>query len=136
MSTVAVLAAEAPQVVNDTGSRTARDVLTTIARSGEVIGSHVHSSLGDTMLIISPEHAGTIAADGWSKADVRQFLWEKVRVRVDGAEVPKFREPKNLIVVVAGGTAGRFSAWIPGWPFRNAPSSLVLKRIAAARSSD
>ena len=128
-STVAAMAAETLQVVNDTTSRTARDLLTTVARSGEVIGSHVHTGLGDTMLVIAPEHARTIAADGWSKADVRQFLWEEVRVRARAPAAPKFREPANIVILVAGGTAGRFSAWIPGWPFRDAPASLVLKKI-------
>ena len=31
--------------------------------------------------------------------------------------VPKFRSPENLKLVVAGGTAGRFSAIVPGWTF-------------------
>jgi hypothetical protein len=128
-STVATMAAEPLQVVNDTTSRTARDLLTTVARSGEVIGSHVHTGLGDTMLVIAPEHARTIAGDGWSKADVRQFLWEQTRVRARDPAAPKFREPANIVIVVAGGTAGRFSAWVPGWPFRDAPAGLVLKTI-------
>ena len=80
--------------------------------------------------MIAPEHATTIAADGWSKGDVREFLWERMRVSVDGIAVPKFRTPANLKIVVAGGSAGRFSAWVPGWPFRDSPSSLVIKRIA------
>jgi hypothetical protein len=84
--------------------------------------------LGDTLLVIGPEHAKTIAADGWSKSDVRQFVWERARL-TDGA--PKFREPASLKIIVAGGTAGRFSAWVPGWPFRGSPSSLVLKRVAS-----
>src|SRR5206468_4192593 len=84
------------------------------------------SPLGDTLLVIGPEHAATIAADGWSKADVRRFVWEQCQVTVDGARTPKFREPACLHVLVAGGTAGRFSAWVPGWPFRGAPSRLVF----------
>ena len=68
-STVAAIAAEAPQVVANTRSRTAREILATIARSGIVIASDAHAGLGDTVLIIGPEHARTIAADGWSKAD-------------------------------------------------------------------
>ena len=28
---------------------------------------------GDTLLVFSPEHARTIAGDGWSKADMREF---------------------------------------------------------------
>jgi hypothetical protein len=128
-STVAALAAEAPQVVVDAQHRTAREILTTVARSGEAIASHTQGSLNDTVLVISPEHARTIAGDGWSKAQVRDFVWEHTRAEVDGARVPKFREPANVKIVVAGGTAGRFSAWIPGWPFPGAPASLVLKRV-------
>jgi hypothetical protein len=129
-STVAVLAAEAPQIVVDARSRSARDVLTTIARSGEAIASHAIADLGDTLLVISPEHVRTIAADGWSKADVRAFLWERTRAEVDGTRVAKFCEPGALHIVVAGGTAGRFSAWVPGWPFRGAPARLVIRKIA------
>jgi hypothetical protein len=130
-STVALLAAEAPQVVVDNTARTARDVLTTVARSGEVIASHETGELGDTLLVIGPMHAATIARDGWSKADVRQFLWEQCRVTVNGARVAKFSDPARLHVVVAGGTAGPFSAWVPGWPFRGSPSRLVMKRLPA-----
>jgi hypothetical protein len=52
---------------------------------------------------------------------VRAFLWERMRAEVDRARVAKFREPSALHIVVAGGTAGRFSAWVPGWAFRSAP---------------
>ena len=76
------------------------------------------------------EEPTTIAADGWSKADARQFVWEQTQADTGGHGVTKFREPGNVKIVVAGGTAGRFSAWIPGWPFPDSPSSLVLKRIA------
>ena len=134
-STVAALAAEAPQVVVDARSRTARDVLATIARSGEAIASHAVGDLGDTLLVIGPEHVRTIAADGWSKADVRELVWAQTRAEVDGARVPKFRAPMNIHLVVAGGTAGRFSAWVPGWPFRGAPSGLVVQRIDAPAAS-
>jgi hypothetical protein len=128
-STVAVLAAEAPQVVVDARSRSAVDLLTTVARSGEAIASTTVGPLGDTLLVIGPEHATTIAADGWSKGRVRQFLWDAMRVTADGVAMPKLRAPDNLKIVVAGGTAGRFSAWVPGWPFRESPSSLVFKRV-------
>ena len=129
-STVAAMAAEALQVVADTQHRAARDVLATIARSGAVIASDGHAGLTDTLLVIGPEHARTIGEDGWSKADVREFLWAETRACVDGALVPKFRAPEHLHIVVVGGPAGRFSAWLPGWPFPGSPSRLVLKRIA------
>jgi hypothetical protein len=131
-STVAALAAEAPQIVANTTGRTARDVLGTVARAGVAIANPDLAPLGDTLLVVGPEHAKTIAADGWSKADVREYVWEQARVSVDGAQAPKFREPDCLRILVAGGTAGRFSAWVPGWPFRDSPSSLVLKPIVTS----
>jgi hypothetical protein len=86
---------------------------------------------------------------------VRQFLWERthlpvrrllpdadsgeglpdaVRAAYDSPEtnetlLPKFRAAANLKIVVAGGTAGRFTALVPGWPFPNSPSALVIKKI-------
>ena len=130
-STVAALAAEAPQVVVDARNRTARDVLTTIARNGESLASHAIGELGDTLLVIGPEHVRTIAGDGWSKADVRAFLFEHMHAETDGVQIPKLRGPDALHIVVAGGTAGRFSAWLPGWPFRGSPSRLVIRKIGA-----
>jgi hypothetical protein len=130
-STVAAVAAEAPQVVANTQGRTGREILATIARSGTVIASDAHAGLGDTVLVIGPEHAHTIAGDGWSKSAVRQFLWEEMRVSVGEQSVAKLREPDNIRLVVTGGTAGRFSAWIPGWPFPGSPSTMVIKPIRA-----
>ena len=153
-STVAAFAGESPHGIYDHRSRTAGDLLATIARSVEVIWHHKATALGDTLVILSPEHARTIAEDGWSKAEIRRFLWERLRKPVkdllpgrDGGEglpehvlaklespetdetlIPKFRAPEHLKILVAGGTAGRFSAVIPGWTFPNG-SNLVIKKI-------
>ncbi len=153
-STVAAFAAESPQGIFDHRSRTAEQLLTTIARSMEVLGHHKATALGDTLLVLSPEHARTIAGDGRSKADIRRFLWERLRKPVkdllpgkDGGEglpdhvlagfpnpesnatlVPKFRAAEHIKILVAGGTAGRFSALIGGWTFPNG-SNLVIKKI-------
>ncbi|HET7874573.1 MAG TPA: hypothetical protein VFN71_03535, partial [Methylomirabilota bacterium] len=134
--------------------RTAQDLLITIGRSLEVISHHKSTYHGDTLVVLSPEHARTIAGDGWDKTRVREFLWTRLRkpVRdllpgVDGGEglpahvlakfpdpeanetlIPKFREPANLKLVVAGGTAGRFSAVIPGWTFPKS-SRMVFRKI-------
>jgi hypothetical protein len=62
---------------------------------------------------------------------VRQYVWEQAQLTIDGVRVPKFSEPAALKIIVAGGTAGRFSAWVPGWPFRGSPSSLVFKRVVS-----
>jgi hypothetical protein len=156
-STVAVFAAEAPHGVYDHTSRTARDLLVTIEKSLEVASHHKSTHHGDTLVVLSPEHAATIAGDGWGKAEMRRFLWERLRkpVRalvpgVDGGEglpehvlakfpdperedtlIAKFREPDNLKFVVAGGTAGRFSAVIPCWTFPKS-SRMVIRKIEPA----
>jgi hypothetical protein len=154
-STVAALAADAPLSVYDHASRTAADLLGTIAASLAVVSHHKMTHWGDTLLVLSPEHARTVAADGWSKSDVRGFLWERLQRPVrellpgrDGGEglpehvlrrfadpareetrIAKFRAPENIRIVVAGGPAGRFSAIVPGWTFPKS-SRLVVKRIA------
>ena len=157
-STVAAFAAEAPHGVYDHRSLTAKDLLITISRSLEVISHHKSTHHGDTLVVLSPEHARTIAGNGWSKADMREFLWHRLRKPVselipglDGGDglpahvmakfphpetdatlIPKFREPGNLKFLVAGGTAGRFSAVIPGWTFPKM-SRLVIKKVQSPR---
>jgi hypothetical protein len=156
-SAVAVFAAEAPHAVYDHQSRTARDLLASIAHSLEVAFNHKVTHLGDTVVVLSPEHARTVAGDGWGKGEIRAYLWERLRKPVcdlrpgvDGGEglpeqvlakfarpaeemtlIPKFREPGNLKIVVAGGTAGRFAAVIPGWTFPKG-SRMVWRAIEGA----
>ncbi len=130
-NTVAALAAEAPQIVADTQSRRAEDIAITLARSGEVIASYKLGGLGDTMLVLGPEHVRTIAGDGWSKADVRRFVWERTQASVKGTRVAKFRQPDNVKIIVAGGTAGRFSSMDP----RLAIPRRALRRSSSRRSA-
>src|SRR5262245_3412000 len=153
-STVAVLAADAPLTVYDQRSRRAEDLLATIAPSLAVIEHHKMTHWGDTLLVLGPEHARIVADDGWSKADVRRFLFGRLHRPVselvpgrdggdglpehvlrkfpdaanDATPIPKFRSPDNVKIVVAGGTAGRFSAIVPGWTFAKS-SRLVFRKI-------
>ncbi|MGH7391360.1 MAG: hypothetical protein ACREM3_18160 [Candidatus Rokuibacteriota bacterium] len=156
-STVAVLAADAPLTVYDQRSRRAQDLLATIAPSLAVIEHHKMTHWGDTLLVLGPEHARIIAEDGWGKADVRRFLFGRLQRPVselvpgrdggdglpehvlrkfpdaasDATPIPKFRSPDNVKIIVAGGTAGRFSAIVPGWTFARS-SRLVFREIAMA----
>jgi hypothetical protein len=153
-STVALLAADAPLTVYDQRSRTAADLCATIAASMAVIEHHKMTHWGDTLLVLSPEHAAIVAGDGWHKDDVRRFLFERLQRPVrelvpgvnggdglpehvlrkfadphhDGTLIPKFRAPGHIKIVVAGGSAGRFSAVVAGWSFSKG-SNLVMRRI-------
>ena len=87
---------------------------------------------GQSLVVLSPEHADIVAGTGWSKADVRQHLFENARRSAaamrrvgkfvarehggEGAEaVHRGFGPEDILVVVAGGDAGGHSAFIPSW---------------------
>jgi hypothetical protein len=142
-SAVSVFAGYAPQVVYDHQSRRGEDLLLTVMHSVAVMSHHKSTHHGDTVLVFSPEHARLLARDGWEPERMRVFLWERLRkpVRdllpgVNGGEglpakvlakfadpathgtlIAKVREPANFKFMVAGGTAGRFTAVIAGWTF-------------------
>jgi hypothetical protein len=139
-SAVTLFAGEAPHGISDHASRTARQLAGSIGWSMAGLWNAKHFPLySPTMLVVGPEHARTFADDGWSKDDLKRHLFESVRVPYrtllpdeDNGEgtnlrfakehdrkpdelVPKFPSVDAIHVVVAGGTAGRFSMAIPGW---------------------
>ena len=153
-SAVTVFSGEAPTVINDHLSRAAPQLVASLGWSAAGVWNHKTFPLnGHTLWVIGPEHARTIAGDGWSKQDVKRYLYETIRRPVrelqpgsDGAEVrrlqgglgdrppdelvPKFPSTDEILVVVAGGTAGRFSAVIPGWLGGEVGSRPVSRPIA------
>src|SRR6059036_4147551 len=78
-STVALLAADAPLGVYDARSRTPEDLLATLAASLAVISHHRMTHWGDTLLVLSPEHAKILGDAGWKKGDVRRWLHDKLQ---------------------------------------------------------
>jgi hypothetical protein len=139
-SAVTVFAGEAPHGISDHASRTARALAGSLGWSMASLWNAKHFPLySHTMLVVGPEHARTLADGGWSKDDLVRHIFETVRVPygrlkpdedsgegtnlrfAKGGEpapdqpIPKFPSPEELHVVVAGGTAGRFSMAIPGW---------------------
>jgi hypothetical protein len=139
-SAVTLFAGEAPHGISDHASRTARELAGSIGWSMSGLWNIKHFPLySHTMLVVGPEHARTLADEGWSKEDLKRHLHETVRLpfrkllpEADNGEgtnlrfgkglkpepddlISKFPSPAELHVVVAGGTAGRFSMAIPGW---------------------
>ena len=108
-STVTVFAAAGPQTVNDHGSNTAEGILNTISENIAAPGN----SSGETLLIIGVEHAKTISEDGFSKADIRRYI----------ADTTQRYSQEDLLLMVAGGPAGRWSIVVPGW---GSPSSRAV----------
>lgn len=140
-STVSVYCCDAPQCVSNHGSRSAAGILDTIGASMAVGWSDKTYLAGNHLIVLGPEHARSLARDGLSKADVKRYLFEHVRRPLgellpgpDGSEglnrdrlpdwldatddatpVPKVASADDIILVVAGGTAGRFSVHMCGW---------------------
>jgi len=152
-SAVTLFSGEAPHGISDHASRSAAQLVASIGWSMAGIWNHkTFPVYGHTLLVIGPEHARTIADEGWSKKDIKQFLFDTIRRSYrelvpgpDGAEgtrlrfdpfarapdelVPKFPSPEEIMIVVAGGTAGRFSVAIPGWLGGKHGSQPVTKPI-------
>ncbi len=140
-STMSVYCCDAPQCLTNNAGRTAPSILRTIGAAMATGWSDKTYLAGSYMLVVSPEHAITIAGDGMSKQDMKRFLYENVRrplgelvptaddpegfdrVRLpnwldstnDATMVPKVAAPEAIIVIVAGGTAGRFTLQMTGW---------------------
>jgi hypothetical protein len=140
---VTIFAALAPHQVYNQLSNTAVGVLTTIADNMRISGSV--TSQPQYVVVIAGEHRRIIADDGWSKADIKRFLFEhthndvahlKRTQRIAGPVQPGdettlrplLQTPEDIIVVAAGSKAGAFSAFIPGWGGKNASQS-VTKEI-------
>jgi peroxiredoxin len=156
-STVTLFAGEAPRALMDQASRTARSLCTSLGLALEAVMHPKLRAIVDAVLVLSPEHVRTLAAEGWSKADVRRAIQEVTKrplrtllpdeqcaeglplkaLGITG-EVPaamldmplaKFRTDDQLTLVVAGGDAGMFSAIIGGWVAGEMGSQMVTRKI-------
>ncbi len=143
-SAVTVFGGEAPHNVNDHVSTRAAGILHTMSDTAATLGSNVkwYLSQSQLLLVLGPEHAATIAADGFSKADVKAFVFEHARLPLgtlklggmwgiqewpdwmlavtdERALLPIVASPEEILVVVAGG-AGKHSAVVPNSTFSRA----------------
>lgn len=125
-STVTVFAACPAQHLDDMGSTGAKGVLKTIGLSVANSANRNTHGWGEPLFLLGMQHAHTIAKDGWSKADVKRFLYEQARVphsafaeenlivlseawlkRYHGGRpdplYPIAERPEDIVVVVMGG---------------------------------
>ena len=124
--------------VENHGGNTPEMVLTSIA---DAMSNYGCLTLGQSVVVLSPEHVRIIAGAGWSKAQVQEFLYQTAARPVSGVEaVGKFRQrdydrqhgerahaltkddmmhrglsPDDILVVMGGGDAGGHSSFIPSW---------------------
>ena len=126
-----VLAAESPHQVMNEWTRDPRELLETYAAA--IRANMLTYSIwpGNYALVIARQQREAIAAAGWSKKDVREYVFESARVKRSewravgkSAIAPRrdeeqvyaaLRSPDDLLVVAAGGPAGGFGVVVPPW---------------------
>jgi hypothetical protein len=155
-STVTVMAAEGPHNINDHGSMNAEAVLQTIAGTMTGLGTNDLFFGGEPMVVLGLEHAAIIAKDGFSKEDIKRWLFEKARVDFSAlvprnlnrikANRPRWFEDANnhslpvvddyrdIIVTVIGG-AGKHSLYIPSFGETRSVTRAVIQRDGAPVST-
>jgi len=143
-SVVTTMAAEPPHNINDHGSNTAKGILKTVASTMSQTGANNTYLNGPMFVVFGPEHAQTVARDGFGVADVQEFLWDHSKVHISRISDENLRSwkdqdrlatgdyyypaktPENIQVAVAGG-AGKHSAFIPSFGDTAAPSTVIRK---------
>lgn len=132
VSTVTLFAGDGVQGIFDQQSRTPESLARTFAACLRVVAHPKIVLASDAVLVVSPEHGRVFREAGWSKARLKQELFDLLMLPGDelvrGAggiaegipenlvqpRMPKFR-PDGLHIVHVGGKAGLFSAIIGGW---------------------
>ena len=152
---VTVLRMQDPHSVMDHASETAEDFMTTLAEVARWPEKPVNQPVGNfpraVVIILSPDHIRLLTRDGWTKKDIKLFLFEHCRTKVqedkhislakrgyrprlpkwmystyDG-RIPVFSSPEDILIVV-GGEVGPHSAVCTAWdPCKPVTKAVTLK---------
>ncbi len=135
-TTVTVVGADAPHNINDHESITAVGILKMVVGAMANTGSNNVHYHGEPLVVLGPEHAAAIMREGYSKADVKRYIYENARVPLGkfsdenitrrmrlkfperfanagpDALVPLCARAEDVMIIVMGG-AGKHSVHIP-----------------------
>jgi AhpC/TSA family len=126
-SVVTVIGSDAPLSISDHRSRTPEDLAYVLAWAAASTWSTNWWPLAEpSVFVICPEHAEMFRGAGWTKQRLREFMFEAVHKPAaqlrrgettpfvhaadPAAQVPKWASPDAIVLLVAGGEAGRYSA--------------------------
>ena len=115
--------------VENHGGSTPEEVLGAVA---DAMANYGCITLGQSAVILAPEHMHIVANAGWSRADTQSFLFSRAKRPVDGLRsVGKYRQveydkqhdlaahrgmtPDDILITMGGGDAGGHSCFIPSW---------------------
>ncbi len=132
--------------VENHGGNTPEHVLGSVA---DAMANYGCITLGQSVVILSPEHLRILSDAGWSRTDAQEFLFSHGKRPIDGMRsVGKYRDseyekqhgpdahglvedgfihrglgPEDILITMGGGDAGGHSCFIPSWS--RARSSLM-----------
>lgn len=138
-SIVVVSAARGLHTLMEATQETGLGALETLVKSmtaGGISGYYYQLWGASPVVVLGPEHAAEIAAAGFGRKDVKNYVFEHARLPLrelkhrghwdarcwpkefegqnDDFMVPLVTDPDRLVLVVAGGD-GRHSSWFPAW---------------------
>ncbi|HWP58153.1 MAG TPA: UGSC family (seleno)protein [Candidatus Acidoferrales bacterium] len=147
-STVTLIGAGGPQNIFTYGCQNGREVLDTFV--GALCGLGHNNIIFPTgpLFVFSPEHANTLARDGFTKEDVKRYLFERARIPLarfcagtqrgirerrarwfeltgDSEHIGVADRPEDIVIVVAGGP-GIHSQFLPT-AFTRRPVTKVIR---------
>ena len=145
-STVTLVAGDAPLSISDHRSKTPEELAAVLGWAAASQWSPSWWPLGaPSLYVIGLEHAALFAAAGWDKERLRRAIFDAVKrparelawgettplvLESDpDAEIHKWSSPDDILIVVAGGEAGRFSAVVG--PCLGMLSEVVTREIEA-----
>jgi peroxiredoxin len=151
-STVTLFTGEAPHGVSEHTAREGKQILKSIRRALATVWSYRVCAGVEAMVVLCPEHVKTLLRDGFTKKAVREFLFENTGIPIrdyeqgagEGTQYVKlykqavidgepcylkFPDRAAIKIVVAGGTAGKFSAVIGSWAAGPRGSQMVTYPI-------
>lgn len=158
-STVFLIGCEPPHSVTNHVANDPEGILDSIVSAMSTIAHNNSVSSGSCAVVIGPEHAETIAQYEWTRNDVKSYLWMNTKntfadisfqnrygkvynrnlprwyKRNPEARIPIVPNPESIHLFVAGGNAGRFSAFLPGWGHMTQPVLRALDGKAPASGS-
>jgi hypothetical protein len=131
-STVTVYASNSLYQVFNQLAATPEPLLLCFADALSTLGAPNIRGFNQSLIVFAGEHAEILQRNGWSKDDIRRFLVERARRtvadykragRLPGEIVSAdestwrhmFDDPRDILIVSAGGRAGAWSATLPGW---------------------
>ena len=130
-SSVTVMAVESPHQIMNEWTHDPKELCDTYAAA--IRSNMLTYSIweGNYAVVIAKQHRDIFAESNWSKANIRDYVFEVARVKrgewrtVGKAAVAgrkneeqvyrALRTPDDLLVIAAGGPAGGFAAIVPPW---------------------